>query len=257
MLFKLSILSFFVFSALYPLCIWLNGRDKLKSNFHHFHLGLPAVTGGILVGMLFFSNIPETIQYWIVGWELLLLCITAFYWKKESANPVVLTVVSILGILLFVCVQSFLINDSVYLIIASLIAGCILTTSMYAMNLGHYYLNVHGLNMKYIRNATAAFWAFVLLRFIWDIRMILTETIMYNGEDVPLTYFMIKTDGFILMLAIFFGTLFPLIANYFVMETIKLKNTQSATGILYVILSAILIGDLSYKYYFLKYGIYL
>ena len=54
-----------------------------------------------------------------------------------------------------------------------------------------------------------------------------------------------------------FGTIFPLVALYFVDGTLKVKSTQSATGILYVILIAILIGDLTYKYYLIQYGIVL
>ena len=60
-------------------------------------------------------------------------------------------------------------------------------------------------------------------------------------------------EGIFLLVAFFFGTLFPLVSIYFVWGTLKVKSTQSATGILYVLLSAILIGDIAYKYYLLNY----
>jgi hypothetical protein len=60
-------------------------------------------------------------------------------------------------------------------------------------------------------------------------------------------------EGIFLLVAFFFGTLFPLVSIYFVWGTLKAKSTQSATGILYVLLSAILIGDIAYKYYLLNY----
>ena len=58
-----------------------------------------------------------------------------------------------------------------------------------------------------------------------------------------------------LFVALLFGVIFPLITLFFVKEILKLKNTQATTGMLYVILSAILIGDIAYKFYHLKYGI--
>ena len=72
---------------------------------------------------------------------------------------------------------------------------------------------------------------------------------------IPLYVFMNRMDGFFLWVAIFFGTLLPLICNYFVIGTLKVKSTQSATGILYAILVAVFMGDLTYKYYLFKYGI--
>ena len=56
-------------------------------------------------------------------------------------------------------------------------------------------------------------------------------------------------------MGIFFGALFPLFSLYFVLGTLKLKNTQAATGILYVTLCSVLLGDLTYKYYLIKFGI--
>ena len=78
---------------------------------------------------------------------------------------------------------------------------------------------------------------------------------MYDGEQVSLLHFMFTIDGFLLWVAIFFGTVFSLGASYFAFGTLKLKNTQATTGILYVLLSAVLLGDLAYKYYLLKFAI--
>ena len=125
------------------------------------------------------------------------------------------------------------------------------------MNLGHWYLNVHGLNINHLLRATYIFWTFVVIRFIWDIWQLLTAKILYQGDRISLPHFMFHIDGFLLLIAFFFGTLLPLVTLYFVKETLQVKSTQSATGILYVILSAVLICDIAYKYYLIKYGLIL
>ena len=56
---------------------------------------------------------------------------------------------------------------------------------------------------------------------------------------------------------LFFGVVFPLILTYMVYETVKVKSTQSATGILYVVVTSVLMGELAYKYYLLEYGLVL
>jgi hypothetical protein len=95
------------------------------------------------------------------------------------------------------------------------------------------------------------------LRFLWDAVQLATAKVMRDGDWIPLWQFLFQLDGFFLLIALFFGTLFPLITLYFVKGTLEVKSTQSATGILYVILSAVLIGDITYKYYLIKFGLIL
>jgi len=137
----------------------------------------------------------------------------------------------------------------------SILGGFILAACLFAMNLGHWYLNVHGLPISHLRRATYMFWGLCALRLIWDGYLVCTQTVYYQGEPIPLILFMQSLDGFFLWIAIFFGTVFPVIGCWFVKGVLDLKNNQSATGILYVLLSAVLIGDLSYKYYMVKFGI--
>ena len=103
--------------------------------------------------------------------------------------------------------------------------------------------------------AVIAFAVLLALRLVWNIFYISTGVAIQGGEEVSLLHFMMSIDGFFLWVALFFGTLFPLGASYFAFGTLKLKNTQATTGILYVLLSAVLLGDLAYKYYLLKYFI--
>ncbi len=85
--------------------------------------------------------------------------------------------------------------------------------------------------------------------------MLLFGKVIYLGENISLIHFIGIMDGFMLWVAIFFGVVFPLVSLYFAFGTLKLKNTQATTGILYVILAAVLLGDLAFKYFLIKYHI--
>ena len=253
MLTKIPLLTFLMFSLIYPLCFWLNFRDPLKKNFHHFHIGLPNVTAGLTVLGMFLFGMPNHILFKSCVWLGLFFLMTYEYWKKETVNPVIVTVVSLYGFILYVKAHIFLLGLSVPAIMASVLGGLVLSSALYAMNLGHWYLNVHGLPLSHLKRATIALGIFLAVRLIWDVVIFFGTTVIFRGESSNLVRFATHMEGIFLLVAFFFGTLFPLVSIYFVWGTLKVKSTQSATGILYVLLSAILIGDIAYKYYLLNY----
>jgi len=101
------------------------------------------------------------------------------------------------------------------------------------------------------------FWILLSIRAIWDIYLIFNARVLYSGDLITMTQFITNMDGFLLVIGLFFGTVFPLIALYFAREVIKLKNIQATTGMLYVILCSVVIGDIAYKYYLIKFGLFL
>jgi len=255
MLTNIILLTSLIFAVTYPLCFWVNFGDPLKNNFHRFHLGLPVVVGGVLLSLLFYLDFPSNIIIPTLIWELLLFLITYFYWKKDAPDPRVVSVPCLWGIYVYMLVQGYLLNTGLNAVIIGVIGGCIFSASLFAMNLGHWYLNVHGLPMKYLHRATYAFWILLLIRAIWDTYFLLTSHIDHHGYRILLVKFISEMDGFLLIIALFFGTLFPILALFFANGTLKVKNTQATTGILYAILCSICIGELTYKYYLIQYGI--
>ena len=151
--------------------------------------------------------------------------------------------------------SQFIASSIAAMMVSAIVGGFILCSSFYAMNHGHWYLNVHGLPMSHLKRAVYVFWFFLILRALWDVLALLTMRILSRGEMIPLWKFMGQMDGFFLVIAFFFGTLFPIISLGFVKGTLDVKSTQSATGILYVVLSSVLIGDMTYKYYLIRYGL--
>src|SRR3989338_2963339 len=153
----------------------------------------------------------------LVVWFTVLFIISWYSWNKESPNVILMTVPCLFGLAAFVQIQNQLIGPpSLTLTIVGILAGFVLCSAIFAMNLGHWYLNVPGLDLNHLMRAAYVFWAFVAARFLWDIQQLFTAKILYQGDFIPLYQFMARMDGFLLLIAIFFGTLFPLVAIYFV-----------------------------------------
>ena len=109
--------------------------------------------------------------------------------------------------------------------------------------------------MDHLKKAVAVLAVLLALRLAGNAYYLAAGKVVHAGEMKPVWTFINSLDGFLLWVAIFFGTVFPLGGSYFAFGTLKLKNTQATTGILYALLSAILLGDLAYKYYLLKFNV--
>lgn len=256
MLSKISLLTALIFSITYPFCFWISVKDPLRQNFHHFHIGLPCFVAGITAAVVLLSPMSAESKGLIAGWAVLLFSFSYLSWSRPYPHPALITMPSVFGLnMLPFIFQEILGTVSGEAVAASILGGFVFSAALYAMNLGHWYLNVHGLPIKHLRWATHVLGAFLGLRVLTDAFVLSSQKIIYQGEEIGLYNFMVTPDGIFLWIAVFFGTVFPLCSLYFVYGTLKVKNTQSATGILYVILSAVLIGDLSYKYYLMRYGL--
>lgn len=255
MLSKITILTCLSFAVLYPLCFLISARDPLKNKFHKFHLGIANIVGGVVLVFILLSDFPVYIKVLISLWKIIFFTLSRVFWKKDFPHPYIIASPSILGVITLISLQFYLVSESWQIATIAVLAGLVYVCAWYAMNLGHFYLNVHGLPVKHLRWAINVFLGCLVLRLLWDIFILATTRVVYAGEEMPLLNFTGQMDGIFLWIALFFGTLFPLGSLYFAYGTLKLKNTQATTGILYVILSAVLLGDLAYKYYLIKYFI--
>ncbi|MCA9393089.1 MAG: hypothetical protein KC900_02695 [Candidatus Omnitrophica bacterium] len=255
MLYTITLLTTLYFAFTYPLCFWISRHDPLKNNFHHFHLGLPVIVGILALFFVVRAETPSWVNIGAVLWMIAALVLTAYAWRRESAPIGATTFLCVCGLGLTYQVQSGLVAGGLPGMLTMTLSGLIFSASLYAMNLGHWYLNVHGLPIKHLRHAANAFWILITARLLWNLVHAVTGQILYQGQNIRLYEFMGRLDGFLLMVPIFFGVLLPFGAMFMVHEIIKLKNTQAATGILYVILCGVLVGDIAYKYFLIKFGI--
>ena len=213
MLSKITILSCVLFAATYPMCFWISANNPLRQNFHRFHLGLPTLVAGIVAVLLIPSTIDDFVKVWLVGWAGALLWVTFTSWKKESPNIFWVTLVCLIGLVTLVVIWEDIIGKGMETsaIAMAILGGLIFSCSLYAMNLGHWYLNVHGLPVDHLKGAVYALGCLLMLRVFADILFFLNQKVFYIGEKISLYQFSMTLEGFLIWLAVFFGSLFPLI----------------------------------------------
>jgi len=255
MLTKIPIFMSLTFGILYPLGFWLHYPDPIVSGFRRFNLGLSNFVGGLGVIGLLFQNISYPIKYLALIWLGLSLLVCFLSWNKKNTNPHLITIPVLIGIILLGKLHPAYIGTPASQIWSTLLGGGILCGVVFTTVLGHWYLTVPGLSLSHLVRATNVFWFFVILRFFLDLIVIFIVYVNHLGDQIPIYLFTQRMDGILLWVAFLFGTLLPLICTYFVKETLKVKSTQSATGILYAILLAVFMGELSYKYYLFEFGI--
>jgi hypothetical protein len=129
---------------------------------------------------------------------------------------------------------------------SSLVLGGALT----AMVLGHWYLVARGLSFTPLARVTAVLLAALVLRLACT-----CGTAWAQGERWQAMVSLSGPTGFLLAPGIFllaraiFGFLAPLALGWMAWRCIQLKANQSATGILYVIVAFVLVGEIIAKYF--------
>jgi len=257
-LITIAILTSLLFASIYPLCFWISFDNPLKNNFHKFHLGLPNFVGGLtVIGLLLMPTLSLTVKILAVAWKVFFLSTSRYFWKRGNVHPLWITLTACVGLIVYGLVRRELTPLGIETIFMDILGGGVLCAAIYAMNLGHWYLNIHGLSLHHLTRAVYVFWDLVALRLLGDSILLATTKIIHFGDSIPLYIFAQRLDGILLWVAVSFGTILPAILLWYVRATLLVKSTQSATGILYVILIAVFMGDLVYKYYLVKYGIVL
>jgi len=250
----ISVLTFILFGAIYPLLMWSVKMQHLNRGFHRFSLGLSSIVGGI--GVAFVWLMRDVVAFnagmGAVVWLVSLIAVTLFYWNQNQVQKWVVTIPSMLGIIAFSRVLTDVISGDFELLMISLLGGLILSSALFAMILGHWYLNVVSLPISLLRSSVKLLLIFVTARTLWDMGFIVIGEVQFNGMPIPMIHFLQTFEGFFLFIALFFGTLLPLILGILTMKTIAIQSTQSATGLLYVIVISMIMADLFYKYYLVQ-----
>jgi len=253
-------LTFTGFSAVYPLLLWLTPRTLIDGGFYRFNQGMVSIVGTL--GLVFFYLSDAGKAPWAVGaiWIVIQLFVTAIYWDSKRINNFVISIPSILGIIFLVIMSVALIPYNINIInhLIIIIGHTVLAAVFFAMILGHWYLNVVQLPIRLLRNSVILLWILLGIRAIWNCYgLLIFEVEDSYGIVQSLGSFLWTYDGFLLSIAIFFGVLVPFVLNGFIWRTIIIQSTQSATGLLYVSVVAVIFGDLFYKNYTFQFGLIL
>jgi hypothetical protein len=122
------------------------------------------------------------------------------------------------------------------------------------MILGHWYLVEPGMSVKPLRTVAALFIAVVVARlllggytsvFVWRDFTAAGADLLSSGVVPNLLFFSQR---------VLFGLALPLALSWMIWQTVKIRSTQSATGILYVAVVFILFGEFLSHYILVSTG---
>ena len=271
MLTELSLSGFLAFAMAYPLCFLANSGAAIDRGFYRFNLGVACFILSLgLFAMLFAGPragargatvLPPAVLPVLGGvWLVALLAVTWSQWERVRPNLLLVALPSLLGAVVTgaaAVARTPAAAAPAGAAIVTLLGGLTLGMALYCMVLGHWYLNVERLPIAILARAVSVYTVLLAARLAWDAAGLATRSVPYQGYPLPLYAFVATLDGFLLVVAVFFGVLFPLVANVLVQRTLHAKSTQAATGILYVVVVAAIIGDFSYRFFLLRYGVVL
>tara|TARA_B100001029_G_scaffold179251_1_gene188135 strand:- start:3245 stop:4030 length:786 start_codon:yes stop_codon:yes gene_type:complete len=254
---KLTMCIFFNTAWAYPLFLWNTPLNEIKNGFYRFTLGLSTILWGMACILLFFNlnsenfllkMIPPLIALFLIGG------FTALVWKRTNISLVFISIIcSILALVSYYIHHQILINIK-FLNPALFIGTFILSNILFAMILGHWFLNVPNLKITRLQKTVSILGFLLILRTIWDCYSIYTKNDLIQGGVIISGYdFLISIDGVFLWIALFFGLIAPLILNFMTIKTLEIFSTQSATGLLYINLVLLLMSEMIFKYYLLKF----
>jgi hypothetical protein len=127
-------------------------------------------------------------------------------------------------------------------------SALLLGSTTAAMILGHYYLVVVDLPTSALRRVVAVLLAALALRALVLAGVFFLARSGGWHEAALITSGVFSPDGIFVWMRLLFGVAGPVSLVYFVWKTVEMRSTQSATGILYVLLFLVLAGELLAKH---------
>jgi hypothetical protein len=257
---EILVLALLGFSSFYPLFFILTPRNKIDAGFYNFNLGLAGILGSIGLMLLWVAGVELSVIGFVCAWIGIHLVLTAMYWNAEKIPFLPLLLSSLLGIAVFwIVFEYFHPGMAASLTAITLFVGNgIVAGVFFAMILGHWYLNVIQLPIRFLKNTTISLFVLIGARMIIDLYGLVTQSVLSPfGTSISLLEYAASFEGFFIALAMFFGILVPLILNVMIWRTVQLQSTQSATGLLYVSCVSVLFGDLFYRYCLMSSGLVL
>jgi len=125
-------------------------------------------------------------------------------------------------------------------ILGGLFFGAVLLT----MNLGHWYLVSRSLPFRMLARGAALFAALAVAR-----AALLAAAVAAGGSREGLASLLsLEKDALFFLFRVLWGIVGPLALSYFIWKTADMRSNQAATGLLYVALIFVLIGELLSSY---------
>ena len=118
-----------------------------------------------------------------------------------------------------------------------------------AMILGHWYLVIPSMEVSHLQSIVKWHIVSMVLRIVVVGAAVAVAMATWQpGAGPSFSRYITSVEGIFFWQRVLFGLLGPAVLSYLTWETAKIRSTQSATGILYVDLFTVVVGELLAKY---------
>jgi hypothetical protein len=137
----------------------------------------------------------------------------------------------------------------------ALAAAFLLGSVTMGMLVGHWYLNVPGLDIIHLRRMTWLLAGSLAVRILLGMGSIAMATPTYRaGELSPWRVAGIR-EAFFFWPRVGIGLVAPAVLVFMIYRTVRIRSTQSATGLLYVAVVLVVMGEMISRFLYLSTGI--
>jgi len=257
MLTIISTLLFILLGSLFPLFLWTSITEHMDLKLHRFTLTASSLSTIIGVLLFWVSYTDRHVQLSAVVWMITLLTVTWYYWNRRYVQAWVVTIPSFLGLIVYTQMTELLIAPNYLLVVTSILGGLILCGSIFSVVLGQQLMSKASSSLYSMNRLMKCNLLFLTVRMLWDIPNIFISEIDVEDTLILVFHYIQSFDGFFLFIALFFGTLLPLVLYIFVLYNKSTRYAQSTIGLLYVGVFSVTLGTLFYFYYALRFSLYL
>lgn len=137
----------------------------------------------------------------------------------------------------------------------ALAAAVLLGSVSLAMLLGHWYLVIPGLHIRHLQRLTNLLGAALLCRSLLMVVAITASSPVARLSHLSAWRLAAVREGFFFWSRVGIGLLLPALLTVLTDRTVRIQSTQSATGLLYVVVVLVLIGEMLSRFLYVMAGI--
>jgi hypothetical protein len=130
-----------------------------------------------------------------------------------------------------------------WVVAGAVLGGLFLGAVLLCMNLGHWYLVSRSLPFRLLARGAILFGVLALARTLF----LVVAMVFHAGEGLG-ALLSLERDALFFLFRAMWGILGPLALSWFIWKTAHMRSNQAATGLLYVALVFVLIGELLSSY---------
>jgi protein NrfD len=232
--------------------------------FFRFNAGLAAILVALALAFRFAALDGAPAESWLAAFAVdALYAVEAalvMYWATVGRTLVgirpALIAISILGGLVAVVFQGIdvaadrVLPMQVLTVLSFISSAALLGGACTAMTLGHWYLVIPSMQVAHLQSMVKMHIASTLVRVVVVGAAVFFAIVQWQpGLGMfSFRHYITSVDGIFFWQRVLFGLAGPVVLSYLTWETAKIRSTQSATGILYVDVFTVVVGEVLAKY---------